>query len=278
MGRGRTGRFSLYRNGASSIVEPLRWVLAMGGDHTTSSSSEPARDPAVGSMREYWNERARLNAPWYVDTSLSYDDPDLERFFETGRKIVAEALETGPTPRRFGLAVEIGCGLGRITLALADRFERVIGLDISSEMLERAKQVAPHERVEFVLGDGASLAPIGDGAADLVLTFTVFQHIPSVKVIETYITEAGRVLRPGGVFVFQWNNTPGSVRWRARRMLLSLADRLGRGERYGRNAPEFLGSRVSRRRIDAALQAAGLRLERITGERTLYAWAWAVKP
>ena len=229
-------------------------------------------------MRRYWNERARLNAPWYVDTSLNYDEPDLERFFETGRKIVSEALDGGPAPRDTGLAIEIGCGLGRITLALADRFDRVIGLDISSEMLERARETAPHERVTFVLGDGASLGQIGDGVADLVLTFTVFQHIPSVKVIETYIAEAGRVLRPGGVFVFQWNNTPGNLRWRIRRLVLAVAQRLGRGERYGRHAPEFLGSRVSRRRIEAALRTAGLRLERITGERTLYAWAWAAKP
>ena len=227
-------------------------------------------------MKRYWDERARLNAPWYVDTSLSYDEPDLDRFFETGREIVALAVADDLRSSGTSLAVEIGCGLGRITLALADRYERVVGLDISREMLERAREIAPHERVTFVLGDGASLAQIRDGVADLVLTFTVFQHIPSVEVIERYISEAGRILRPGGVFVFQWNNTPGDLRWRIRRSVLSFGQRIGLGsERYGRNAAEFLGSRVSMARIKAALEEAGLELERLKGEGSLYAWAWA---
>lgn len=228
-------------------------------------------------MRRYWDERARLNAPWYVDTSLSYDDPDLERFFETGRVIVDEALQQSP-PLGSSLAVEIGCGLGRICVALAERFDRVVGLDISSEMLQRAGEVASHAQVSYVLGDGTSLRPIRDGVADLVLTFTVFQHIPRVPVIERYVAEAGRILRPGGVFVFQWNNTPGNLRWSIRRRLLSGVERLGiRRERFGRNAPEFLGSRVSLARINRALTTAGLDLVRVRGEGTLYAWAWAVK-
>jgi SAM-dependent methyltransferase len=243
---------------------------------TSSSGAEPASDPRVGSMRRYWDERARLNAPWYVDTSLSYDEPDLDRFFETGRQIVAEAIGGDVRPSGTSLAVEIGCGLGRITLALADSYERVIGVDISREMLERAREVASHERVTFVLGDGASLSQIRDGVADLVLTFTVFQHIPSVEVIERYISEAGRILKPGGLFVFQWNNTPGEGRWRLRRKVLSLGQRIGLlGERYGRNAAEFLGSRVAMPRIETALGRGGLQLERVNGERTLYAWAWA---
>src|SRR3954465_1282285 len=95
------------------------------------------RDEAA--MRRYWDERAKENAAWYVDTSLHYDDPDLDQFFATGRKIVDQALTHAPddwTPA--GLAVEIGSGLGRIALALADRFDKVIGVDISPEMIQQA--------------------------------------------------------------------------------------------------------------------------------------------
>ena len=229
-------------------------------------------------MRRYWDERARLNAPWYVDTSLSYDDPDLERFFETGRRIAAEALEHAPPTLQRGVAVEIGCGLGRICVALAETFEHVVGVDISAEMLKRARDGASRPNVAYLLGDGASLGQIRDRAVDLVLTFTVFQHIPSIPVIERYIAETGRVLQPGGAFVFQWNNTPGGVRWRVRRELLSLAQRLGvRRERFGRHAPEFLGSRVSMSRVRRALERAGMELVEVRGEGTLYAWAWAVR-
>src|SRR5688500_3858783 len=118
-------------------------------------------------MRRYWDDAARTNAAWYVDTSLSFDHPDFERFFATGRTIVDEALSGSPVaPPGDGLAVEIGSGLGRVCLALADRFERVVGVDISPEMVERAKELVPDERVSFVVGSGSSLRPVEDGTAD----------------------------------------------------------------------------------------------------------------
>src|SRR5580700_10743116 len=93
-------------------------------------------------MRTYWDEAARTNAAWYVDTSLDYDSPDMAQFFETGRTVVSVALDDAPAaPARFDTAVEIGSGLGRICAALAARFDHVIGIDISSEMIDRAHEL-----------------------------------------------------------------------------------------------------------------------------------------
>jgi SAM-dependent methyltransferase len=230
-------------------------------------------------MRDFWDEAARANAAWYVDTSLEYDHPDMERFFATGRVIVSEALDGAPTqPPGRASAVEIGSGLGRVCLALADRFDAVTGVDISTEMVERAGKLVQDPRVSFIVGDGSSLAGVEDASADLVLSFTVFQHIPRVEVIQGYITEAGRVLRPGGLFVFQWNNGGGTVPWAMRRAILAGLQRVGfRRERYRRNAAEFLGSRVSVTRIDGALARGGMRLVQTKGLGTLFAWAWAVR-
>lgn len=230
-------------------------------------------------MREYWEQRARLNPAFYVDTSLDYDNPDMEQFLETGRRVVRIALDDPPSvaPQGRALAVEIGCGMGRICLALRERFDAVVGYDISTEMLRRARELVPDERVEFRLTEGASLPGLADASADLVLTFTVFQHIPSVDVIRSYVEEAGRVLAPGGVFVLQWNGTAGASRWRLRRALMAVAQRLGRGDRYGRDAPEFLGSRVPLEEMRAMLAAAGLTLVATTGEGTLFTWGWARK-
>jgi SAM-dependent methyltransferase len=231
-------------------------------------------------MRTYWDGRARTNALWYVDTSLDFHEPDLTRFLETGRAIVADALDRAPVPiPDGGTAVEIGCGLGRVCLALAERYERVVGIDIAPEMLQRARAFVGNPRVSFVLGDGRSLSAIGDASADVVLSFTVFQHIPDPAVTEAYLIDAARVLRPGGVLVFQWNNEPRPWRWAIRRWVLSALQRSGlRPERYGRHAPAFLGARIPTARVQRALHEGGLRLAGSRNEGTLYAWAWATKP
>ena len=230
-------------------------------------------------MRDYWEERARLNAAFYVDTSLDYDHPDMDEFLDTGKRVVRISLDEAPAvmPAATEVALEIGCGMGRICRALAERFDRVIGYDISTEMLRQARELVPDERVDFRLTDGASLPGVADASVDLVLTFTVFQHIPSVDVIRSYVREAGRVLKPGGVFVVQWNGTRGSTRWRLKRAFMDVRQRLGGGDRYGRDAPQFLGSRIEVDAMRGLLREAGLELAATSGEGTLFTWGWARK-
>jgi len=231
-------------------------------------------------MQRYWEERAGLNAAWYVDTTVDWEKPDMEGFFATGRRIVAEALDEAPPavrpPRRRELAVEIGSGLGRVCAALAERFERVIGLDVAPGMVSRAAELVDNPAVSFELGDGMSLAPLPDACADLVLSFTVFQHVLRPSVVEGYIQEAARVLRPGGVLVFQWNSSTGPIRWWIRRTALGLLHRSGlRRQERDTNAAAFLGTTLTVPRVRRAVDLAGLRLTAMKGEGTLFTWAWA---
>ena len=232
-------------------------------------------------MRSWWESAAQRNAAWYVDTSLSYDDPDMERFWATGEVVVAEALDDAPaSPPSLGRAVEIGSGLGRIARALSRRgFGEVVGVDISPTMVERARSLVTGPGVRFELGDGTGLSAVEDGSADLVLSFTVFQHMPDPDLIAGYLHEAARVLKPGGVLVAQWNGTDGARRWALRRAWLSGVGRLRpSADRFGREVPEFLGSRVPVPRMRALLAEAGLELAGMRGEGTLYSWLWAVRP
>ncbi|CAN5813110.1 hypothetical protein BH24ACT3_BH24ACT3_05700 [soil metagenome] len=83
-----------------------------------------ARERTIRGMRSYWEARAHENAPWYVDTSLNFDDPDMNRFFETGEIVVRHAIDEAPVQAHGrAVAVEIGSGLGRVCRALATRFQ-----------------------------------------------------------------------------------------------------------------------------------------------------------
>jgi SAM-dependent methyltransferase len=230
-------------------------------------------------MAAYWDGGARRNALWYVDTSLAWDEPDLDEFFATGRRIVEGLVDDAAVgPSSTGLVVEIGSGLGRTCIALAERFDRVIGVDVSSEMVRRASQLAHDERISYRLGDGRGLRSIGDETADLVLSFAVFQHIPKAWIVHEYVAEAARVLRPGGVLAFQWNNLPGPRRWAARSAALSALQRTGlHRDRHERHAREFLGTRIPLPPLVRTLEANNLDLADTAQLGSQYATAWAVR-
>jgi SAM-dependent methyltransferase len=232
-------------------------------------------------MRTWWESAAQSNAAWYVDTTLDFDDPDMDRFWESGDRIVSEALDGAPAqPPGTGLAVEIGSGLGRICRALSRRgFTEVVGVDISPTMVRRSRELVDDAGVRFELGDGERLSAVDASSADLVLSFTVFQHMPDERLIAGYLHEAARVLRPGGLLVAQWNGAAGARRWALRRAALS--SRLGRRRRsadpYGREVAEFLGCRVPVPRMRRLLDDAGLELAGLRDEGTLFSWLWARK-
>ncbi|MHB2024077.1 MAG: class I SAM-dependent methyltransferase [Mycobacteriales bacterium] len=259
---------------------------------------EPARNARtpLATARHYWHARRRdrsiagvlgragpaqrgLNAAWYVDTTLDYDSPDLERFFATGRRIVAEALEGAPgLPAARRLAVEIGCGLGRVCRPLAEQFDSVIGLDIAPEMVVRARRLVAEPNVSFVVCSGEDLQPLGSASADLVLSFTVFQHLSDPQLVCNYVAEIGRVLAPGGLAVLQWNGQRFPGWWALQRRIADLRYRAGIGDdQRGRQAAEFLGSRIPVATMRRWLGQAGLRVLATKGEGTLFSWVWATR-
>ena len=159
----------------------------------------------VDAQQRYWDERARENALFYVDTGVGYDDPDVDAFWRRGEEVVERmASQTGLTIGADEAVVDIGCGVGRLTRALAARAGHVYGLDISAEMLARAREHnADLQNVTWVHGTGRDLAGIDDRSVDGCFSHVVFQHIPDPSVTLSYIRDMGRVLRPGGWALFQ---------------------------------------------------------------------------
>ncbi|HTA30996.1 MAG TPA: glycosyltransferase, partial [Candidatus Cybelea sp.] len=100
--------------------------------------------------------------------------------------------------------LEIGCGLGRMTKHLARHFGHVHAVDVSGEMIRQAQaRLKDLSNVSLHETNGADLALFANEKFDFVFSFIVFQHIPEHAVVLSYIREAHRVLRPGGVFKFQ---------------------------------------------------------------------------
>lgn len=99
-------------------------------------------------------------------------------------------------PEIGGVAVDYGCGAGRITHAMADDFEEVVGVDVSAEMAALAREAsASNVRVELVDTVEISLAA---ASVDAVFTSHVLQHLEDEASVGQVFAEAARVLRPGG--------------------------------------------------------------------------------
>jgi len=222
-------------------------------------------------MRRFWDGRARENPWWFINSTLDYHDPDLDRFWESGERDVDLLLETlGVALEPSDRVVEIGCGAGRMSRALAGRAGHVTAVEVAPRMLELAREHnAGLDNVEWRLGDGVSLSGIGDSSADACISYVVLQHIPDPDVVLGYVREMGRVLRPGGWAAFQVSNDPSvhtPRRQGPRRRWASIRGRLPKGQAD----PAWLGSWVEISDLEAAAGESGMDLERVEGEGTQF--------
>lgn len=156
-----------------------------------------------------WDALARDDPMWaaLMDPAKADGGWGVEEFLATGRAEVATVLDhlaiVGGEPDFSGAALDFGCGIGRLTQALAERFATATGVDISPTMIERAKQANRHpDRCRYVLNDRDDLTKLNGDQFCFVYTSVVLQHMPA-RYSTTYMREFARVLAPGGVLVFQ---------------------------------------------------------------------------
>jgi ubiquinone/menaquinone biosynthesis C-methylase UbiE len=181
-----------------------------------------------------WNELAQLDPHWAILTAPGkrFGGWDSEEFFATGTAQASafmDRVEELGLPQARGSALDFGCGLGRMTRALAQHFEACIGVDISEEMVRGARDAnADVAGVGFEVNQATDLRRFDDASFDLVYSMIVLQHVPDRAAIESYVREFCRVLRPGGLAVFQLpTHIPAIFRLQWRRRLYLGLRRLG---------------------------------------------------
>ena len=164
-------------------------------------------DPLSEAIR-YWELHAQSDPMWAVlsDPSRRGRRWDMDEFFETGRREISllmfqlERLGLSPVRDR---AVDFGCGVGRLTQALAAEFRHVVGVDVAPTMIRIAERLNKFGSVvAYSVNQRTDLSFIPDGSVDFVYSDIVLQHL-APDLAAAYIGEFLRVARPGGVVVFQ---------------------------------------------------------------------------
>jgi len=176
-------------------------------------------------LRKHWDLFATSDPLWAILTNPDRKGSrwDVHEFFETGVREIEQsmqqvlALNPGLGKRR---ALDFGCGVGRLTQALARHFERVDGVDISASMIQQANAYNQHgSRCQYVVNQRSDLRIFPDQHFDCIYSSITLQHMPP-RYSRRYIAEFMRVLAPGGAVLFQLpseTRMPGSAIGRATR-------------------------------------------------------------
>jgi SAM-dependent methyltransferase len=160
----------------------------------------------VDSQR-YWDDHAATDPLWAV---LSFPDKrgrwNVQEFMKTGEREIALLFHRFAelqlnTPSRH--ALDFGCGVGRLTQALARRHHRATGADISPVMIGHAQALNHYpERVDYICTAERGLDTLPSRSFDCIYSNIVLQHVvPELSL--KYLSEFFRLLQPGGLLVFQ---------------------------------------------------------------------------
>jgi ubiquinone/menaquinone biosynthesis C-methylase UbiE len=133
---------------------------------------------------------------------MDYDATDIAVTYDRGRDHGPEFLElwmnvvsSHVKDQRVKTILDLGCGTGRFTEALAIRFDaQVIGVDPSNKMLEQARSKPHDRRIRYESGRGESI-PLPNNSVDLIFMSMIFHHFDDSKLAAR---ECRRVLREGG--------------------------------------------------------------------------------
>src|SRR5271156_7030089 len=156
----------------------------------------------LSGLKRDWESLAQRDALAAIltDESKSGGKWDVTEFMSTGDAEIETVLQhleaIGLRPDPDGMTLDFGCGVGRLTQALARRFRSCVGVDISQEMITQANTLNQYENCRYVVNAMPRL-PFADESCSFLYSNLVLQHVPRPLALN-YLREFTRVLAPGG--------------------------------------------------------------------------------
>ena len=217
-------------------------------------------------FQEIWEQHGRRNPMGFVLPAPGgrHERWEEDAFLATGRRSIQTILNHLAIyyhlPER-SVALDFGCGPGRLSQALAEHFAQVYGVDVAPSMLAAARAINRHGgRCRYLLNQSDDLRMFGDGSVDFVVADIVLQHLRPACALG-YVREMLRVLGKGGILVFFLPGRRIKRGWAP--FLISAYNRV----RYG--AYTTLNYGVDPKEVEETIEASGGRLLERNGKLTL---------
>jgi ubiquinone/menaquinone biosynthesis C-methylase UbiE len=168
-------------------------------------------------------------------------------------------------------ALEIGCGVGRILIPMSKKFHKVVGVDISNEMIKIGKQkTEKHPNCEFLVNNGKDLTDLPSNFFNFCYSFIVFQHIPDKDIVKNYIKDIHRILKTNSCFCFQVKGI-----YEIDPIKFRLLDKIKDKESLTHNT--WFGVQFSSKEMHKIADEFGFKVIEESGENTEYYWLTFVK-
>ena len=157
-------------------------------------------------LRDVWDGLAEQDALHAIltDPTKKQGKWGIADFMATGIAeidiVINHLAQIGHLPETTGSALDFGCGVGRLTQPLAQRFSSCVGIDISQHMIHEANALNRYAHCQYI----ASFDPVlqfDDASFTFIYSNIVLQHMPQPFAVG-YLKEFVRVLAPGGILVF----------------------------------------------------------------------------
>ena len=228
-------------------------------------------------QRAIWEEWAHLDPLWIMaGTDRSLDDL-MQRGIQEIDAVMAYVAGQAELSFERRVALDFGCGVGRLTQALCNHFQQVVGVDISPTMLDHAQRYNQFgDRCTYLtngIGDDP-LAEVADRTVDFVYSANALFCVPP-ELFSAYVRDFLRIVKPNGLIALQVG-TPSQLKhmlreafpeWLLLRWVHIRAPQLRRG-------PAFAFHSITPRILERQLGASGGRLvhvaHRLTGPFPTY--------
>lgn len=189
----------MRRHFPDKIAVPMLLDCPMNGYELTSMTS-------LAALRSAWEDLAgrdalgailtdpaKVGGRWSVAEFMATGDREIET-------VMNHLAAIAHVPRFDDMALDFGCGVGRLTQAMARRFTSCVGVDISTQMIRIAESLNRQTHCNYVVAADPRL-PFADETFSFIYSNIVLQHVPP-RYSLIYLREFERVLKPGGILVF----------------------------------------------------------------------------
>lgn len=232
--------------------------------------------PGVDETTQWWRDKARSEmGARYAEHTTDWDS-DWHAIAESGAKDIARVVGRFRHGEDMD-ALEIGCGVGRLTVNLAPLFRTLVAVDIAPDVVAEAERHCKCDNVKFQVINGVELMPDEAGLFDVIFSAETFHHIQP-NVFRRYLADSYRLLRADGQIVLHVNvqrrTLQATIGRMVRQVLWLLGVKIWRG---WPTDPGFRRQYYSGAQVIAMLRQAGFVNVRNEGPSDQQMWFLAEK-